>query len=819
MRLKYSTPFVRTALHSIAILALLAGLTVNVSTAYAAAPSNNEFAAAKKMLANTTASIADINTASSNATDPVNSCGLDAGEESVWYSFAPLASGELTLTTANSAYDTIMTLWKEDASAPGDPSALLEIRCNDNDPRVISRKTSYLSIPIRGGVKYYIEIVRKTGAASSSPDALSFALAFATKPIAFQNWFDPAPYNDTESIFLYSATGWTNNLVGGPPPTMLWFNDLHVSNNPGDIVTVYFDGEQVALEYAMGSIFGNADIFIDNIFVGTLGQNSLGYLSTKQGSALLWYSPLLSDNVHRIVIKNANPSTPNTLKINVDGIRVAPHVDVFPPDPITDLVATTGTSNGMVNLKWTAPGDDGVVGRVAGYDVRYSANPITNDAGDALDPNDWAAATSLALGVPSPLSAGSAQTMIVQGLVPGQIYWFAVKAVDEAGNEGALSNTDDAKSKAPVATGPGIYDDKHAGWSYTGNWQIVSRSEAYANYFHLATQLGSAASFYFTGTQFRLSYISDLNMGLLDVYVDGAYLTTIDQFTLVALNRIYVSPILGGGVAGPHLVEFVMASLPLVNVDAITIVNSTDGGAPDPILDLVAVPGSNDGMVDLTWTATGDDPGGVGTATKYEVRYSSAPITNELEFLAAKPVAGSIPVPSSAGTPESMTVVGLVPGLNYYFAVRALDDAAGGYVVLSNTDDSLAFNAAGWAGPGLYENSDLYGLGGFWRFYSWTAGSFSLASNGDMHTTALSGASAVFTFNGGGFTLYFQKGDNYGSLKVYVDGVQLGSISQKNLTSQWQQIKTFSGFAAGNHTVQFISGGGKTTIDAILILP
>lgn len=817
MRLKYSTPFVRTSLHILAIMALLAGITTNVSTAYAAPPVNDEFATAKKMAANTSATISDINTATSNGTDPSNSCTGDAGEESVWYSFTPIVSGELTLGTANSAFDTVLTLWKEDPFAPGDPSALVEIRCNDNDPRVIGKKTSYLSIPVRGGVKYYIEVVRKTGTAFSPPDKLSFSLAFAAKAIAFPNWSDPAPYNDTESIFYYSATGWTNNVAGGPPPSLLWYSDLHVSNNPGDIVTIYFDGEEATLEYAMGSIFGNADIFIDGVFAGTLGQNSVGYLSTKQGSAPIWSTSSfmypLSDNVHRIVIKNANPS----LKINVDGIRVAPHADFFPPDAITDLIATTGTGAGKVTLKWTAPGDDGMVGRVAGYEVRYSANQITNDAGNPFDPNDWAAATPLPIGVPSPLPAGSTQSMTAQGLSPGLTYWFAVKAVDEAGNESALSNTDDAVSNAPTPIGPGVYDDKHSGWSYDGVWQIVSRSEAYANYFHLATQLGSTATFYFTGTQFRLAYISDLNMGPVDVYIDGAYVTSIDEYSPFALNRTYVSPILGGGVPGPHVVVFVKVSpLAFINVDVITIVNSTDGGPPDPIVDLVAIPGLNDGEVDLSWTATGEDPGGLGTATKYEVRYSNAPITTELEFIGATPVAGFVPVPSTAGTPESLTVFGLIPGLNYYFAVRALDDGMGGYVVLSNTDDAVAFNAAGYAGSGLYQNSDLFGSGGFWRFYSWAAGFFSPASNGDMHTTTLAGASALFTFNGGGFTLYYQKGYNFGTLKVYVDGVQVGSISQRNLTSQWQRTWSWLG-AAGNHTVQFISSGGKTTIDAILI--
>ena len=86
-----------------------------------------------------------------------------------------------------------------------------------------------------------------------------------------------------------------------------------------------------------------------------------------------------------------------------------------------------------------------------------------------------------------------------------------------------------------------------------------------------------------------------------------------------------------------------------------------------------------------------------------------------------------------------------------------------------------------------------------------------------MHTTLTNGASAIFTFTGSSFTVYFQKGYKFGTLKVYVDRNYVGSISQNALVSQWQVTKVFSGLGAGNHTVQFIASGGKTTIDAILI--
>src|SRR5262249_44176841 len=61
----------------------------------------------------------------------------------------------------------------------------------------------------------------------------------------------------------------------------------------------------------------------------------------------------------------------------------------------------------------------------------------------------------------------------------------------------------------------------------------------------------------------------------------------------------------------------------------------------------------------LAWTARGDD-GTTGRATSYDVRYSSAPIT-EANWDAATPAAGE-PAPQAAGSAETFTVTGLDPG-------------------------------------------------------------------------------------------------------------------------------------------------------------
>lgn len=84
-----------------------------------------------------------------------------------------------------------------------------------------------------------------------------------------------------------------------------------------------------------------------------------------------------------------------------------------------------------VSLSWTSPGDDGDVGTASVYDMRVSTSTITLA--------NWSAATQVT-GLPSPLVAGSTQSVTVHGLTPGTTYYFAIRTSDEAGNWSAVSN-------------------------------------------------------------------------------------------------------------------------------------------------------------------------------------------------------------------------------------------------------------------------------------------------------------------------------------------------------------------------------------------
>ncbi len=75
--------------------------------------------------------------------------------------------------------------------------------------------------------------------------------------------------------------------------------------------------------------------------------------------------------------------------------------------------------------------------------------------------------------------------------------------------------------------------------------------------------------------------------------------------------------------------------------------------------------------VTLTWTAPGDDAG-TGTASQYDIRYSTSTITGA-NWDAITQASGE-PTPQSAGSIETITITGLTPGTEYFFAVKAADE-------------------------------------------------------------------------------------------------------------------------------------------------
>ncbi len=119
--------------------------------------------------------------------------------------------------------------------------------------------------------------------------------------------------------------------------------------------------------------------------------------------------------------------------------------DTIGPNSISDLSASTG-GPGEVDLQWTSPADD-ITDPVWFYDMRYCNTQMTTL---------WEFRTN---GTPvpqtiTPLPAGQTEAYTVSGLVPGNLYYFAVISVDQAGNSSNVSNSPGANAGLPYTATP-----------------------------------------------------------------------------------------------------------------------------------------------------------------------------------------------------------------------------------------------------------------------------------------------------------------------------------------------------------------------------
>ncbi len=105
-------------------------------------------------------------------------------------------------------------------------------------------------------------------------------------------------------------------------------------------------------------------------------------------------------------------------------------------------------------------------------------------------------------------------------------------------------------------------------------------------------------------------------------------------------------------------------------LNAFLPVSDPDETPPAAVSDLRTT-AENSSRIDLLWTAPGDD-GIEGTASRYDIRYSTDPL-DEDNFVFGTRV-DSIPDPAPSGQPEMTRVTDLAAGTTYYFGLRAFDE-------------------------------------------------------------------------------------------------------------------------------------------------
>lgn len=318
------------------------------------------------------------------------------------------------------------------------------------------------------------------------------------------------------------------------------------------------------------------------------------------------------------------------------------------PRTVRDLWVSSGTTEGSIVVRWTSPRADGSTGTAAAYSVRMAGELDPSPA--SSEAQFWLSLSATHyVTVPAPASMGTTEQLVIDGLVSGATYYFAVKArsdwdawswnSNEAFSYAARDSTAPDKAagfSVVTGTGPGLLT---AGWTVTGD-----------NF--------SAGNI--LGGRFRLVYSKQS---------DFSGSSSVELSTSVAAGESVHHTLTGLDSETLYYVKVLLADeVPNWSEDSASASAMTlDSTAPDPPVVSVAA-GANEGELDVSWNATGDN-GAVGSITggKFRVIYS-----RNSDFSSSSSVEFS--TDTTAGQAVGHTLAGLERGAPYYVKVQLADE-------------------------------------------------------------------------------------------------------------------------------------------------
>jgi F5/8 type C domain/Fibronectin type III domain len=437
---------------------------------------------------------------------------------------------------------------------------------------------------------------------------------------------------------------------------------------------------------------------IDNDTKFNAASQVLGEPSPQPAGSLESFlvTGLASETTYFFAIKAAD-EVPNVSPLSNSPSFVTPGVA---PAAVTTLAAAA-LSGTQIRLDWTSVGDDGLIGTATAYDVRYSTSPISNST-------EFAAATA-AVGEPAPKAPGMAETMTVSGLAPDTLYYFAMTVLDEVANASPLSNLASARTNdtAPPATIV-LAAQAPPGFLFTKETATAADASGESGVYVRGQAVDGNASTYW-GTPGRGSMQPEfitLDFGATNVFNvgrvrmcarsdNGAFFPRDFQIqlsldgssfsTAATVTNFTTTP---GACTNfdfaPGLARFVKVYVTRSNQHSsgLYFVQIAE-------IELYHATAVADGAL-LTWTAPGDS-GNLGTASSYDIRYSTSIIDNNTKFNAAAQATGE-PVPQPAGSPEFFLVTGLTAETQYFFAIKASDEVP---------NVSALSNSPGFTTPGI----------------------------------------------------------------------------------------------------------------------
>jgi hypothetical protein len=119
-----------------------------------------------------------------------------------------------------------------------------------------------------------------------------------------------------------------------------------------------------------------------------------------------------------------------TFRVRVDA---RPERDYVAPGVPGNMVVADAQSNGAT-ISFLAPGDDGTIGTVKGYEVRYQVGDVQITNANFASANEVVFSADIA-------PAGTQQTLTLKDLLPETPYTVAVRAFDDCHNTSEIATT------------------------------------------------------------------------------------------------------------------------------------------------------------------------------------------------------------------------------------------------------------------------------------------------------------------------------------------------------------------------------------------